>query len=113
MPENVNTIAVGYEDASIKIWDLRAIDKIAKLTDKDEKFYASVNSMAFSKSGRLLFSAYNNTKIKVWDLLTGSKNTEFGGNFHEDVLKSISLADNGASLISTGKDGLIAKWDLL
>lgn len=110
MPENVNTIAVGYDDASIKIWDLRAIGKISKMTEKNA--FESVISMEFSKSGRLLFAAYNNTTVKVWDLLTGQKNTEFGGNFHEDGLKSISLAENGSSLITTGKDGLIAKWDL-
>ena len=110
MPENVNTLAVGYEDASIKIWDLRALGKISKMTEDNS--FESVVSMDFSKSGRLLFSAYNNMKVWVWDLMTGKRNTEFGANFHEDVLKSISLSDNGYSLITAGKDGLIAKWDL-
>jgi guanine nucleotide-binding protein G(I)/G(S)/G(T) subunit beta-1 len=110
MPENVNTIAVGYDDGQIKIWDLRAVGNIGKMTEKNA--FDSVISMAFSKSGRLLFAAYNNATVKVWDLLTGTKNTEFGGNFHEDGLKSITLAENGSSLITTGKDGLIAKWDL-
>jgi hypothetical protein len=45
-------------------------------------------------------------------LLTATKISEFASNIHGDVLKSISLAENGYSLISTGKDGLIAKWDL-
>ena len=31
MPENINSIAVGYEDASIEVWDLRALGKVAKL----------------------------------------------------------------------------------
>ena len=30
MPENINTLAVGYEDAAIKLWDLRAIGKVGK-----------------------------------------------------------------------------------
>lgn len=33
MPENVNTLAVGYEDASIRVWDLRALWPLAKCTD--------------------------------------------------------------------------------
>jgi len=40
MPDNINTIAVGYEDSSIKIWDLRTLSKIAKLSD--EKCFESV-----------------------------------------------------------------------
>ena len=67
MSENVNTIAVGYENASIEIWDLRALGKVGNLMENDERF-ESVQSLAFSKSGRLLFSSYN-MSIKIWDLL--------------------------------------------
>ena len=61
MPENINTIAVGYEDSSIKLWDLRALGKVG---DLDAQCYDSVKSLQFSKSGRLLFAAYNTNKIK-------------------------------------------------
>ena len=33
MPENVNTLAVGNEDETKKLWDLRALGKVAKLTE--------------------------------------------------------------------------------
>ena len=69
MPENVNTLAVGYEDASIKLWDLRCMGKVGKLVEQKSTFYDSVKSLCFSKSGRLLFSAYNSNCIKIWDLL--------------------------------------------
>jgi guanine nucleotide-binding protein G(I)/G(S)/G(T) subunit beta-1 len=68
MPENINTLAVGHEDGSVKIWDLRAIGKIGKF--KEENFFETVQSMCYSKSGRLLFAAYNTNMIKVWDMLT-------------------------------------------
>lgn len=58
MPENVNTLAVGYENASIEIWDLRALGKVGNLVENDDK-YESVQSLAFSKSGRLLFASYH------------------------------------------------------
>jgi WD40 repeat protein len=73
MPENINTLAVGYEDHSIKIWDLRALGKVGKFKDATTTSYDSVKSLCFSKSGRLLFAAYNNNCIKVWDLLTELK----------------------------------------
>ena len=31
MPENINTLAVGYEDGGVRIWDLRALGKVAQL----------------------------------------------------------------------------------
>ena len=40
MPENINTLAVGHEDGSVKIWDLRAIGKIGKF--KEENFFETV-----------------------------------------------------------------------
>lgn len=73
MPENVNTLAVGYEDSTIKLWDLRALGKIGKFIDKTETSFESVKSMTFSKSGRLLFAAYNSTNINIWDLFTETK----------------------------------------
>ena len=73
MPENVNTLAVGYEDHSIKLWDLRASGRVGKFFEKSSDSFDSVKSMQFSKSGRLLFAAYNTNCIRVWDLLTQSK----------------------------------------
>ena len=69
MPENVNTIAVGYEDGTVKIWDLRCTESIGKLKEK-KAVYDGIKSLQFSKSGRLLFSAHNSNYVKIWDLLT-------------------------------------------
>lgn len=34
MPDNINTLAIGCDDSSIKIFDLRAIGKIGKLEEE-------------------------------------------------------------------------------
>jgi guanine nucleotide-binding protein G(I)/G(S)/G(T) subunit beta-1 len=70
MPENVNTLAVGYEEKTIKLWDLRAMAPLGTYVEKESKFFDAVKSFSFSKSGRLLFSAYSSNIIKIWDLLT-------------------------------------------
>jgi WD40 repeat protein len=67
----VNTIAIGCDDSSIKLYDLRALGKVGKY--KEEGSYESVQSLCFSVSGRLLFSSYHNNKIKIWDILTEKK----------------------------------------
>jgi len=66
--------------------------------------------MCYSKSGRLLFAAYNTNMIKVWDMLTEQKVGEMGHPHHTDVIRSISLSEDGQTLISAGKDGVVNKW---
>lgn len=66
--------------------------------------------MYYSKSGRLLFAAYNTNMIKVWDMLTEQKVGEMGKEHHMDVIRSICLSEDGTTLLSAGKDGLINKW---
>lgn len=66
--------------------------------------------MYYSKSGRLLFAAYNTNMIKVWDMLTEQKVGEMGKEHHTDVIRSICLSEDGMTLLSAGKDGLINKW---
>jgi U3 small nucleolar RNA-associated protein 13 len=69
-----------------------------------------VQSLAFSNSGRLLFSSYNNNNIKVWDVLREKKLTQLKGQ-HKEAIKSISLSYDGSTLVSAGKDGLITLWN--
>lgn len=109
MPENINTIAVGYEDATVRIWDLRSVWSVGKLNDAED--YAGVTSMSFSKSGRLLFTAYQTNYVRVWDLLTEKWVCEFGRLEHaSSIIKSISMSEDGQTLLSAGKDGKINKW---
>jgi WD40 repeat protein len=103
----VNTIAIGCDDSSIKLYDLRAVGKVGKY--KEEQGFESVQSLAFSNSGRLLFSSYSNNKIKVWDTLTQQKVTQMQGP-HKDAIKSLSLSYDGSTLVSAGKEGIVTVW---
>jgi WD40 repeat protein len=38
MPENINTIAVGYENAKIKIWDLRSVFSVGKFIEEEHDY---------------------------------------------------------------------------
>ena len=105
----MNTLAIGCDDSSIKLYDLRSIGgKIGKY--KEEQGFESVQSLAFSNSGRLLFSSYVNNNIKVWDVLEERKVSQMRGN-HKEAIKSISMSWDGATLISGGKDGIVTIWN--
>ena len=102
MPENINTLAVG-NNSEIDIWDLRALGKVCNLIDNNENYVTST-SLAFSKSGRLLFSQYP-TDIKIWDLMKEENVGKFGTTSEDDEIKSISISENGQVILSAGIDG--------
>ena len=52
----------------IRLYDLRALKELA--TYQKDKDFKSINSIAFSKSGQILFaSSSNSLTIHMWDLL--------------------------------------------
>lgn len=77
MPDCVHSIAIGCDDSSIKMYDLRAVGKIGRY--KEESSFESVQRLEFSTSGRLLFSSYNNNRIKVWDIVNEKRVSQLQG----------------------------------
>lgn len=112
MPDNVNTIAIGRDDSSINLIDLRTLGRVGKY--KEENNIDSISCMQFSKSGRFLFSSSSNAnKIVVWDILNEVKAGEIdsiGSDPIPDCIKSFSLSINGEYLVTGGKQGCIALW---
>ena len=102
MPENINVLAVG-NNSEIGIWDLRALGKVCNLVDSHENYETST-SLAFSKSGRLLFAQYPQD-IKIWDLAKEETRGKFDIKHDDEELKSISISENGQVVLSTGLDG--------
>ena len=77
MPGNVNSIAIGRDDSSISLIDLRCLGKIGKYKEKTN--IDAITGLQFSNSGRLLFScSAANNRIVTWDILTEEKAGEFG-----------------------------------
>lgn len=112
MPDNVNTLAIGRDDSSINMIDLRTLGKIGKYKEKNN--HNSISSLQFSKSGRLIFScSQNKNSIVAWDTLTEQKVGEFGPDVHHDGVKSIGFSHDGQTLYSAGKGGVIAIWNQL
>jgi len=54
MPDNINSIAIGRDDSSIGLVDLRTLGKIGSYKEKSN--ISGISCLQFSKSGRLLFS---------------------------------------------------------
>jgi len=95
-----DAIATGSEDATCRLYDLRADREVAQYT-KDSLIFG-VNAVEFSVSGRLLFAGYNDYTINVWDALKCQRLTVLYG--HENRVSCLRVSPDGTA-ISTGS------WD--
>jgi len=101
IPGMLTTLAAGSEDSIIRLYDLRAFKELGAYPK--EKDYQSINSIAFSKSGQILFaSSANSHTIHMWDIL--GDGTHFNYYIHEmkQSDKDLSKGIRQISLNSTG-----------
>jgi len=64
-----NAFATGSDDASCRLFDLRADRELNQYTH--DNVLCGITSVAFSVSGRLLFAGYDDFNCNVWDVLKG------------------------------------------
>jgi len=96
-----NAFATASEDKTCRIFDIRAAGELIVFgsTQNDEP---PVGSVAFSKSGKYLFSSQLNG-IRVWDSMKGNLLDTIKP--HKDIISSIGVSGDGKALGSSS-------WDL-
>lgn len=112
--ESSNVVASGYNDGSIKVWDLASSTVIIKFHGHKSR----INNLKFDRSGTRLVSGSNDASMILWDLvgeeglfkLKGHKGEITGLNFLSQGKKDIDELDD--YILSISKDGLIKLWDL-
>ncbi|KAF2723212.1 WD40 repeat-like protein [Polychaeton citri CBS 116435] len=122
-------IAAGYEDGSVRVWDLLSGQVIVRF----DGHRSAVTLVKFDREGARLVSGSRDTDIIVWNLL--SEQAEFRLRGHKDQITGFALlttpvrrhtsphTDEAVDvsgedeveerfLLSTSKDALIKLWDL-
>ncbi len=89
----------------IKIWHMYKGDRLCTLWHT----YA-VNSAAISPDSAILASGGSDSKIRLWNPLTGELLCTLTG--HSDEVKTVAITPDGQTLISGSADTTIKMWDL-
>jgi WD40 repeat protein/class 3 adenylate cyclase/energy-coupling factor transporter ATP-binding protein EcfA2 len=107
LSEDGQTLAVGSQDGSVAVIDLRTGSE----RGLDGRHDASVQGVAFSPDGATLVSTGDDAAVNVWDLATGSLREILGGHAGRVTTAPVFDAD-GSTAYTVGLDGNVIAWDL-
>lgn len=107
---NERVFAVGYEDGTIRLWNLDSHECIMRLNGHK----SAITTLRFNQEGTLLASGSKDTDIILWDVIAETGLHKFKGS-KDQVTDLVFLHDDGKAkfLISSSKDTIIRVWDLL
>jgi len=87
--------------------------KVVRRLDHGE---GKINAVHFSPDGKRLVTASGITGLKgvavIWDLETGKKVREIGGEAHRDILFDAEFSPDGKLLATAGYDRVIRLWEV-
>lgn len=69
-----------------------------------------VNSVAYSRDGRIIASGSNDNTVKLWDAASGRELRSFGG--HSEQVTSVAFSPDGKTLSSASWDKTVKLWDV-
>jgi U3 small nucleolar RNA-associated protein 12 len=102
--------AVGYEDGSIRIWNIKT--HTSNITFHGHK--NGISALCFDETGNRLASGGRDTDIIIWDVVGEVGLYRLRG--HTNMVTSIEFLPTNTStfnyLLSTSKDTMIKLWDL-
>lgn len=112
--EASNIVASGYNDGTIKIWDLASASVIIKFQGHKSR----IGKLKFDKSGTRLASGSNDASIILWDLVGEEGLFKLKG--HKSEITDLTFISQGPKeidelddyILSVSKDGLIKLWEL-
>lgn len=111
-----NIVAAGYNDGSIKVWDLTS--KSVMITFQGHK--SAITVLKFDSSGTRLISGSSDSSIILWDLVGEEGLFKLKG--HKGPITSLLFLNHDSQfkqedgvedfLLSVSKDGTVKLWDL-
>jgi hypothetical protein len=109
LSDDGNKLASGGCDRLVRVWDISAGVKAAKLEQTIENHADWVLSVNFSANGQYLITGGRDKSAKVWDLNAKESLVTFPG--HQEIVFGAVLSADGKFGISAGVDKQVRWWD--
>jgi guanine nucleotide-binding protein G(I)/G(S)/G(T) subunit beta-1 len=100
---NGDAFATGSDDASCRLFDIRADRELNTFTH--DNILCGITSVAFSISGRILFGGYDDWTCNVWDTLKGERVGVLTG--HENRVSCLGVSVDGMALCTGSWDSTL------
>lgn len=100
---NGDAIGTGSDDASCRLFDLRADRELNQYTH--DNILCGITSVGFSASGRLLFAGYDDFNCNVWDTLKGERVGVLAA--HDNRVSCLGVSSDGMALCTGSWDSLL------
>lgn len=106
-------VGTGSDDASCRLFDLRSYGAVN--TFHSPRILCGITSVAFSRSGRILFAGYDDYACYGWDTTAPSSDGpvfEFNSmnHGHENRVSCLGVTPNGQALCTGSWDTLLKIW---
>eukprot|EP00593_Proboscia_inermis_P012694 CAMPEP_0171323762 /NCGR_PEP_ID=MMETSP0816-20121228/115777_1 /TAXON_ID=420281 /ORGANISM="Proboscia inermis, Strain CCAP1064/1" /LENGTH=355 /DNA_ID=CAMNT_0011822553 /DNA_START=15 /DNA_END=1082 /DNA_ORIENTATION=- len=104
-----NAFGTGSDDSTCRMFDLRCYSEVNKFGH--DKILCGITSVAFSKSGRLLFAGYDDFNAYAWDTLgSGNMHCFQLPQAHDNRVSCLGVNDKGDALCTGSWDALLKIW---
>ena len=104
-PDGSRIITAGFNDNTIKIWDLRTGEELMTLRGHESRMQA----LAISADGKRIASCGDDRMIKLYDAQSGTDVTTLRG--HRGSVLTIAFSPDGKKLVSGSFDETVKLWD--
>jgi len=106
MPSDGMAFATCGEDGTVRVFDLRAYNEVHKFEVEDP-----LTTIAFSKSGRLVFAGHTDGNLSAFDLLSDKTGPAYSfGQVHERHISSVGVSPSGEALCTASWDTTLKIW---
>ena len=98
-----HAFGTGSDDSSCRLFDMRSYGEVNKFSS--DRITCGITSVAFSKSGRLMFGGYDDFTTYAWDTLADSSQSPYAlPTPHENRVSCLGVNNKGDALCTGSWD---------
>jgi WD40 repeat protein len=104
---NGQALATGSDDATCRLFDVRADQEVGMYAH--DNIICGITSVAFSRSGRLMFGGYDDFNCNVWDTLKFERAGVLSG--HDNRVSCLGVSEDGLAVATGSWDTFLRVWN--